>query len=964
MKQIVASLVFSCLTMFAWGQFEVFDIDDYPDYTTCDAIMHDNNGGLVSYSPGVTNEIIICSDAAGQAVNLYFIGFSLSPGDSLYFYDGSADTDPFLGAFSGESLLFQTISSTNASGCLFVRFISNDDAEVGDFSARIFCGTPCDFPFAVMEGNELNAAPADTVKICPGESVEFDATGSDWTDGATPTYLWDFGDQTSATTTGAVNSISHTYPQPGGYRARLRIEDSNDCQSLNLPEIIVFVSTPYNFDLTSTSSIYCIGNEVLIGTQAYVDTTATIDDEIDNGSSETWIEEISVVFENGIYIPDNQGCLESQILFTDFEAGALVQSVDDFSSIYFNMEHSFVGDITITIICPNGQVMSIFPEAGGSGTFLGEPLDDPSDLPGVGYDYSFSPNSTGGTWMEFVAGGGGGGTIPAGDYEPEGSFDDLIGCPLNGTWTLEVCDIVGADDGYVFEFGIQFAPIYYPDALQFTPVVGNGCDSSYWVNPELFEVIGENCDWAIFDTTTAGIYTLVYEVVNDFGCYYSDDITITVVSEPDVTVSDVDVCIDSPELVAVIQNELTGAPYTFNWSPSAGLLGSNTASPDISPNLAAPTTYSVTVSYTGLDNCQSTTQANVTATPFQVETNDVRLCEGDIATLSAIISPLTPSVNYSYTWSPATGLSNASAASPTITGLEASGEYRVIVIRDGFALCTDTSTFDIVVPPSLVLTVPDTVYQCEAIFPLTLNCAAQVSETIIYDWNRITLENETVSIPDVYSINGTLELNGETNLRDGHYLLTLNDSVCGTSDSIHFYVAPRLVLNNDQLDPCIEELPFSIEIEPQNQSVSYSWDYYNLEEYATGLTDSLGFHFEDTYVTGLPGYYVVNIKQDFCKDSGQVVFDFRPEFCILIIPNIMTPNGDGENDKFNVTSISRYSGSTCQIFNRWGNLVFEDMSYDGTWDAADLPDGVYYYVIGVNRRTGMEYHSGHLTVLR
>ena len=88
MKKIVACLVFSCLTIVGWAQFEVFNIDDYPDYTTCDAIMHDDNGGLVPYSPGVTNEIIICSDQSGEPVNLYFIGFSLSPGDSLYFFDG------------------------------------------------------------------------------------------------------------------------------------------------------------------------------------------------------------------------------------------------------------------------------------------------------------------------------------------------------------------------------------------------------------------------------------------------------------------------------------------------------------------------------------------------------------------------------------------------------------------------------------------------------------------------------------------------------------------------------------------------------------------------------------------------------------------------------------------------------------------------------------------------------------
>ena len=78
----------------------------------------------------------------------------------------------------------------------------------------------------------------------------------------------------------------------------------------------------------------------------------------------------------------------------------------------------------------------------------------------------------------------------------------------------------------------------------------------------------------------------------------------------------------------------------------------------------------------------------------------------------------------------------------------------------------------------------------------------------------------------------------------------------------------------------------------------------------------------------------------------------------------MSPNGDGRNDTFNVTSIGRFPGSTCHIYNRWGNLVFEDLDYDGTWKAMDIPDGVYYYIVGVNKNTGMELFSGDLTIVR
>ena len=953
MKKILASLVFSCLTMFGWAQSEVFNIDDTPDFGGCDAIMHDDNGGLVPYSPDANNEILICSGDFIEPVNLFFIGFSLAPGDSLSIYDGFDTTAPPIGTFGGDSLLFETISSSGA--CLYVVFVANGDAEVGDFSAKILCGTPCDFPIADID------AESDTIKICPGESVQFDASESILENTELGSFTWDFGNGTTNSTDWPI--VNYTFNESGGYRIRLSITDSSECSSENIPEIVVLVSTPYEFNLTATDNIICLGNSVLVGTESFVDSTEVgFSEELQNGNTVTWIENNNLVFDNGIYIPDNQGCLETEIVFTQF-GNASIDDVNDLSSIFFNMEHSFVGDITIRITCPTGETMSIFPEAGGSGTFLGEPIDDTvPNNPGVGFDYSFSPNSTGGTWMEYLAGGAGI-TIPAGDYEPEGSFSDLIGCPLNGTWTLEVCDIVGADDGYVFEFGIQFAPQFYPEILQFTPVVENSCAGSYWVNPSLFSEIGPDCDWAVFEPTAAGIFTLEYEVVNDFGCTYTDDIIVTVVPEPNVTVSDVDVCTDEPELVAVIQNAVAGAPYAYAWTPATGLNSTVVASPDIL-DLDTETAYSVTVTLIGLDNCQGTAQANVTATPFQVTANDVVLCLGETETLGATISGFNPSANYAYSWSPASGLSNSTVPNPTITGLGVDGEYTVTVIKDGFTLCQGTDSFDVIVPPALILT-PSPQYNCEATFPDTLNCSPQISNSISYSWSRIIFpSNDTITIAGISA--DTLFLDDDNNnYRDGHYLLTIKDNVCGTTDSIDFFVAPPLVLGDLQLDPCTEVLPVDIGIELQSQDVTITWDYFNLDEYATGITDSIGFYGDFySYTTGLPGYYVVNIQQDYCLESGRVVIDFRPEYCELIIPNIMTPNGDGENDTFNVTSIGRFAGSTCQIFNRWGNLVFEDNDYDGTWRAIDISDGVYYYVIGVKRSSGIEYHSGDLTILR
>jgi gliding motility-associated-like protein len=858
MKQL---LTFSLLAVLAFGanaQSEVFNIGVGTTYTGCDAIMHDANGGLSPYSPSANNMTTICPGPGETQVNLYFIGFDLSSGDELSIYDGSSIAAPLIGTYSGNSLLFQTVSSTaaNVSGCLTVTFTSNADSNVGDFSMRIICGIPCDFPTADIYADE------DTMKICAGESVEFYGGNSS----ITPAHwTWDFGDGTVDTSTWSV--VQHAFPNPGGYRVRLYLEDDNGCVSLNIPEIVVLVSTPFAFDVMVSDDYFCIGNPVLLGVQTFIDSTSVgFGDETTNGNSITWIENNSVVFDNGVYIPDNQGCLYADILFNQF-GPATITNATDFANIYFNIEHSFVGDITISIICPDGSVMSIFPEAGTSGTFLGEPIDDESGTPGIGYTYSFSPNSTGGTWMDYLNGGGAS-PIPAGDYAPEGSFDDLIGCPMNGTWQLEVCDIVGADDGYVFEFGIQFAPQYYPNVLQFTPVVGSGCDSSYWVEPNALTQVGPDCDWAIFDPTTPGNYTFQYRVINDFGCEFTQDISVTAVAPPDVNVADIPLCFGANnQLQAIIENAVPNAPYAYAWSPATGLSNPAIADPTVT-NITEQTTYTVIVSAVGLDNCVGSDQATVSLVPQLVPT----------------FSPQ---------------------------------------------------------------------FDCDAEYPVTLSCELQVNQAATYDWR---LDGD----PVLGANNDTLVVT-----TDGIYQLVVAEAACNTGDTIEFHIAPPLILDDRTMRPCTEILPVDIMMDEQHQDVIWSWDHYeNSADYNQGVTDSLGFYNQATYNTNIPGIYVIHIQQEDCTQEGTVVLRFEPDECELLIPNVMTPNGDGDNDTFDVTSIGRYPGSTCQIFNRWGTMVFEDLDYNGSWNADGSPDGIYYYIVGVKKNSGMEYFTGDLTILR
>lgn len=72
--------------------------------------------------------------------------------------------------------------------------------------------------------------------------------------------------------------------------------------------------------------------------------------------------------------------------------------------------------------------------------------------------------------------------------------------------------------------------------------------------------------------------------------------------------------------------------------------------------------------------------------------------------------------------------------------------------------------------------------------------------------------------------------------------------------------------------------------------------------------------------------------------------------CPLLPPNIITPNNDGSNEFFIIKNNMQYDRIHLRIFNRWGNLVYEDKSYKDNWNGLDangneLTEGVYFYTV-------------------
>ena len=79
-----------------------------------------------------------------------------------------------------------------------------------------------------------------------------------------------------------------------------------------------------------------------------------------------------------------------------------------------------------------------------------------------------------------------------------------------------------------------------------------------------------------------------------------------------------------------------------------------------------------------------------------------------------------------------------------------------------------------------------------------------------------------------------------------------------------------------------------------------------------------------------------------------------------MIPNVITPNGDGLNDKFDLLNREFYAPVTITIYNRWGQEVYHSANYQGDWPQDDSVDGVYYYRLGYLD----EIKTGFINVVR
>ncbi|MEN8203244.1 MAG: gliding motility-associated C-terminal domain-containing protein [Bacteroidota bacterium] len=138
------------------------------------------------------------------------------------------------------------------------------------------------------------------------------------------------------------------------------------------------------------------------------------------------------------------------------------------------------------------------------------------------------------------------------------------------------------------------------------------------------------------------------------------------------------------------------------------------------------------------------------------------------------------------------------------------------------------------------------------------------------------------------------------------------------------------------------DLPFSLEA---SESSSYSWSPNSGLSCYDCRSPEVNSNVDRTYtctlispISGCPEneLFILSFTDDSIPTG-----DFK-------IPNVFTPNGDGINDRFEVTGLPPYS--SLMVFDRSGKEIFKSETYQNEWDGTDLdgnplPSDTYWYVL-------------------
>lgn len=454
-------------------------------------------------------------------------------------------------------------------------------------------------------------------------------------------------------------------------------------------------------------------------------------------------------------------------------------------------------------------------------------------------------------------------------------------------------------------------------------------------------------------------------------------------------------------------SHIGGLATSYAWEPFA-LVGSP-EDPNTLFSVTQDTLFIVTITDSSGCSDQDSVRISVFPEPMVDAGTDQALCIGSRVDLLG-------NGGVTYTWSPATDLSNPNIANPT-AGPQTTTTYVMTAIDTNG--CPGVDSLTLTVNPLPILTPTADTLICEGSVAFL-----SVSGALSYSWSPdqslgSPTSAQTTAFPDItttYTVMGT-DSNNCSNQADVTVSVeeapTLTgeplDSLCvGTTTSLTVSGAQGYLWSNGAQTSSINVSPANstqywvlpvnplgcpgdtffidvyvernlpraaFEADPTEGPYPLPVNFSNESQFANTFTwyfgdGNISNEVSPTYTYGEPGSYEVRLVADNglgCPDETSFQFIIALD-AQLVLPKAFTPNGDGINDEFSIYSNS-FENFNFQVFNRWGRLVYESnnpgFGWDGTFNGEQVPEGVYVFKFRGRTFRGEDVdRAGTITLMR
>jgi gliding motility-associated-like protein len=456
--------------------------------------------------------------------------------------------------------------------------------------------------------------------------------------------------------------------------------------------------------------------------------------------------------------------------------------------------------------------------------------------------------------------------------------------------------------------------------------------TGYWYYPADLQTTSPSSPTAVFTAATAGVFQLFW-IVELVDCMAIDTVEVTFLAQPD------------PAFAYAASNYCTNSPPPTPWVAEIGGLfsseptGLEIASFDgtITPQASQPGTYTITYTMSGPCPAAMTTTLSIDGMPSAAWTPLDDLCTGQpaVALEGQVLG--TPGGIWSGPYVTGDTFEAVESGSFPITYTVSSGS------------CTASETHSVAVSPSPTAYAGEDITVCSNHAVLAAN-----GNDASGSWTLPT----GVSTVDANLHNAIVLL-----AEPGTYTLTwtVMNGACSASDTMVLTFLQASHVEADAGPDQYLDMAHSTQLMGlSSPGAETTWRLL----YGSGtIADPTANQTEVYNLAPGANAFLFTAMLDVCSSATDTVI---VHIAGLFIPEGFSPNGDGVNDRFEITGIAAYPGNTFQVFNRWGQEVYAARDYDNSWDGrshngGELPSSTYFYVLNL---PGLGSFNGPITLKR